>query len=53
MYDLYAIFKQTHPPSGVEHCVVCKFFSSSENNLVIAGTSLIRVYRLVEQEVRK
>ena len=53
MYDLYAIFKQAHPPSAVEHCAVCKFFSSTENNLVVAGISLIRVYRLVDYKVSR
>ena len=52
MYDLYAIFKQAHPPSAVEHCLVCNFYSAIENNLVVAGTSLLRVYRLVEEKVR-
>jgi cleavage and polyadenylation specificity factor subunit 1 len=51
MYDLYAIFKQAHPPSAVEHCLVCNFYSANENNLVVAGTSLVRVYRLVEDKV--
>ena len=51
MYDLYAIFKQAHPPSGIEHCLVCNFYSTNENNLVVAGTSLVRVYRLVQDEV--
>ena len=51
MYDLYAIFKQAHPPSAIEHCLVCNFYSACENNLVVAGTSLVRVYRLVEDKV--
>ena len=51
MYDLYAIFKQAHPPSAIEHCLVCNFYSAYENNLVVAGTSLVRVYRLVEDKV--
>ena len=51
MYDLYAIFKQAHPPSAIEHCLVCNFYSAVENNLVVAGTSLVRVYRLVEEKV--
>ena len=51
MYDLYAIFKQAHPPSSIEHCLVCNFYSAFENNLVVAGTSLVRVYKLVDDKV--
>ena len=53
MYDLYAIFKQAHPPSSIEHCLVCNFYSAFENNLVVAGTSLVRVYKLVDDKVAK
>ena len=49
---MYAIYKQTHQPTGVEHCVNCNFFSSSELNLVIAAVNQIHVYRLyAETEV--
>ncbi|XP_046842270.1 cleavage and polyadenylation specificity factor subunit 1-like isoform X2 [Xenia sp. Carnegie-2017] len=50
MYDLYAIFKQAHPPSVIEHCLVCNFYSFNERNLVVAGTSLLRIYRLAVDE---
>lgn len=49
---MYAIYKQLHPPTGVEHCVYCNFFSSSEQNLVITAVNQIHVYRLsYENEV--
>ncbi|CAH1778694.1 unnamed protein product [Owenia fusiformis] len=44
---LYAIYKQPHPPTGIEMCVYCNFMSSREQNLVIAGTSQLHVYRLI------
>ncbi|XP_052231440.1 cleavage and polyadenylation specificity factor subunit 1-like isoform X1 [Dreissena polymorpha] len=43
---MYAIYKQLHPPTGVEHCVYCNFLSGSEQNLVIAAVNQIHVYRL-------
>lgn len=43
---MYAIYKQTHPPTGVEHCVYCNFLSTSETDLVIAAVNQIHVYRL-------
>lgn len=47
---MYAIYKQNHPPTGVEHCVYCQFFSAVENNLVVAGTSQLRIYRFYTQD---
>ncbi|XP_053401547.1 cleavage and polyadenylation specificity factor subunit 1-like [Mercenaria mercenaria] len=43
---MYAIYKQMHQPTGVEHCVYCNFLSTSEQNLVIAAVNQIHVYRL-------
>uniref|UniRef100_A0A8C3UBU7 Cleavage and polyadenylation specificity factor subunit 1 n=1 Tax=Catharus ustulatus TaxID=91951 RepID=A0A8C3UBU7_CATUS len=43
---MYAVYKQTHPPTGLEFSLFCHFFSSSERNLVVAGTSQLFVYRL-------
>ncbi|XP_022802134.1 cleavage and polyadenylation specificity factor subunit 1-like [Stylophora pistillata] len=47
---MYAIYKQTHPPTGIEHCEYCQFFSSAENNLVVAGTSQLRIYKFYTQD---
>ena len=47
---MYAIYKQTHPPTGIEHCVYCQFFSPAENNLVVAGTSQLRIYKFYTQD---
>ena len=43
---MYAVYKQSHPPTGIEHCVYCNFFKSSESNLVVAAVNQIHVYRL-------
>ena len=34
---MYAIYKQTHPPTGVEHCVYCQIFSLAETILLRWG----------------
>lgn len=47
---MYAIYKQTHPPTGVEHCVHCHFVSSVESNLIVAGTSQLRIYKFYTQD---
>lgn len=43
---MYAVYKQAHPPTGLEFAMFCNFFSNAERNLVVAGTSQLYVYRL-------
>ncbi|UYV82374.1 CPSF1 [Cordylochernes scorpioides] len=42
----YALIKQVHPQTTVEHCLYCNFYSLAEKNLVVAGPSYIKVFRL-------
>lgn len=50
---MYAIHKQTHPSTGIEHAIYCNFFSPREKNLVTAGVNQLHVYRLFpDVEVR-
>ncbi|KAK2149963.1 hypothetical protein LSH36_428g00028 [Paralvinella palmiformis] len=39
---------QLHPPTGIDHCLYCRFANPDEENLVIAGVNQIHVYRLNE-----
>lgn len=46
---MYALYKEIHPPTAVEHCVSCRFVRGSsglEHNLVTTAASYLRVYRL-------
>lgn len=46
---MYALYRETHPPTAVEHCVSCRFLrgsSEEDHNLVTAAASYLRVYRL-------
>ncbi|WAR13668.1 CPSF1-like protein [Mya arenaria] len=43
---MYTVYKQLHPPTGVEHCLYCNFLNGQEQNLVIAAVNQIHVYRL-------
>nr|XP_033788937.1 cleavage and polyadenylation specificity factor subunit 1 [Geotrypetes seraphini] len=43
---MYAVYRQAHPPTGIEFSMFCNFFTNSEKNLVVAGTSQLYVYRL-------
>ncbi|XP_041105203.1 cleavage and polyadenylation specificity factor subunit 1 [Polyodon spathula] len=44
---MYAVYRQAHPPTAVEFAEYCNFISSQENNLVVAGTSQLCVYRII------
>ena len=46
---MYAIYKQIHPPTGIEHCVHCNFFSATYKNLVVSGVNQLHVYRLAKE----
>ncbi|XP_030330294.1 cleavage and polyadenylation specificity factor subunit 1 [Strigops habroptila] len=43
---MYAVYKQAHPPTGLEFALACNFFSTAQRNLVAAGSSQLYVYRL-------
>ena len=44
---MYAVYREVHPPTGIEHCLECHFVDSSQKNLVVAATSVLRVFTLV------
>ena len=44
---MYAIYRELHPPTGVEHCLECHFFNLRQKSLVVAVTSFLRVYNLI------
>uniref|UniRef100_T1J479 Cleavage and polyadenylation specificity factor subunit 1 n=1 Tax=Strigamia maritima TaxID=126957 RepID=T1J479_STRMM len=46
---MYAVHKQLHPPTGVEHAIYCHFFNRREKNLVMAGSNQLRVFRLTHE----
>lgn len=43
---MYAIYRELHPPTGVEHCLGCHFFNLETEQLLVASTSLLRVYEV-------
>ena len=46
---MYAIYREQHPPTGVEHCLECHFFDLKRRSLVVAATSVLRVYDILQQ----
>ncbi|XP_055902575.1 cleavage and polyadenylation specificity factor subunit 1 [Eupeodes corollae] len=43
---MFSLAKVTHPPTGVEYAINCRFFNSTDENLVTAGTNILKVYRI-------
>ena len=46
---MYNLCKITHPALGVELSLYCNFFSHREKSLVVAGSNVVRVFRLVAE----
>jgi len=44
--QIYAVYRQVHPVTTIDHCVCCNFVDHDQKNLVVAGTNLLQVYRL-------
>jgi cleavage and polyadenylation specificity factor subunit 1 len=44
---MFSICKQTVPATGIEFAIKCKFFNSLEENLVIGGSNVLKIYRIV------
>ena len=43
---MYAIYRELHPPTGVEHCLECHFFNLKRKSLAVAAASVLKVYDL-------
>eukprot|EP00057_Strongylocentrotus_purpuratus_P023054 XP_011677528.1 PREDICTED: cleavage and polyadenylation specificity factor subunit 1 [Strongylocentrotus purpuratus] len=50
---MYAFYREIHPPTGVEHCVYCHFFSPDQQNLVVAKGSELTVYSMITVDSNK
>ncbi|CAK1589446.1 unnamed protein product [Parnassius mnemosyne] len=46
---MFAICRQTHPATGIEHAISCCFFNNEETCLVTAGANIIKVFRLMPE----
>ena len=43
---MYAVYRELHPPTGVEHCLECHFFGPRRKSLAVAAASVLKVYDL-------
>lgn len=46
---MFSICKQTVPANGIEFAIKCKFFNSLEENLVVGGSNVLKVFRLIPE----
>lgn len=44
---MFSICKQTVPATGIEFAIKCKFFNSLEENLVVGGANVLKIFRIV------
>ncbi|XP_029637941.1 cleavage and polyadenylation specificity factor subunit 1 [Octopus sinensis] len=47
---MYGVYRPTHAPTGIEHCIYCNFFNNIEKSLIIAGVNQLHVFRLTPEE---
>uniref|UniRef100_A0A1A9V1N0 Cleavage and polyadenylation specificity factor subunit 1 n=1 Tax=Glossina austeni TaxID=7395 RepID=A0A1A9V1N0_GLOAU len=43
---MFSVCKQSHPATTVEFAISCRFFNNSEENLVVAGANVLKVFRI-------
>ncbi|XP_023327801.1 cleavage and polyadenylation specificity factor subunit 1 [Eurytemora carolleeae] len=50
---MFSLVRTSHPATGVEHSIYASFFRSNEQNLVVAGANILKVFQLVPETVNK
>lgn len=50
---MFSICRQNHPATGIEHAVSCCFFNSDEKCLVTAGANILKVFRLIPDDIKE
>lgn len=46
---MFSICRQTVAATGIEFAIKCKFFNSLEENLVVGGANVLKVYRIIPE----
>lgn len=44
---MFSICKQTHPATGIEFSITCRFFNNFEENIVTGGANILKVFRII------
>ncbi|XP_023295562.2 cleavage and polyadenylation specificity factor subunit 1 [Lucilia cuprina] len=43
---MFSICKNSHPATAVEFAITCRFFNNIEENVVVAGANILKIYRI-------
>lgn len=43
---MFSVCKQSHPATGIEYSISCRFFNNYEENIVTAGANILKVFRI-------
>ncbi|KAF0313007.1 Cleavage and polyadenylation specificity factor subunit 1 [Amphibalanus amphitrite] len=49
MSAMYSIHKTMHPPTGIELSLYCNLMGQGDKQLVVAGSNMLKVFRLVPE----
>ena len=49
MSAMYSIHKTMHPPTGIELSLYCNLMGQGDQQLVVAGSNMLKVFRLVPE----
>ena len=46
---MYALYRQTHRPCGIENSVYCNFVSPIEKTLIVTAASQLTIYKVKDK----
>jgi cleavage and polyadenylation specificity factor subunit 1 len=46
---MFSICRQTVPATGIEFSIKCNFFNNQEKCLVVGGSNMLKVFRVVPE----
>lgn len=44
---MFSVCRQSHPATGIEFSITCRFFNNAEENIVTAGANVVKVFRII------
>lgn len=44
---MFSVCRQSHPATGIEFSITCRFFNNAEENIVTAGANVLKVFRIL------
>lgn len=44
---MFSVCRQSHPATGIEFSITCRFFNNAEENIVTAGANVLKVFRII------